>query len=50
MHIQAQKGLCLFTRREFYEAHEYFERAWRETQDDSREFYPIQKIIQERFS
>jgi len=50
MHIQAQKGLGLFTRREFYEAHEYIERAWRETQDDSREFYPIQKIIQERFS
>ncbi len=41
MHVQAQKGLDFFTSREFYEAHEYFERAWRETQDDSREFYRV---------
>ncbi len=41
MHVLAQKGLNLFNRREFYEAHEYFEHAWRETHDDSREFYRV---------
>lgn len=39
MHEQAQIGLKLFIQRLFFEAHEYFERAWRETQDGSREFY-----------
>jgi predicted metal-dependent hydrolase len=41
MHILAKKGLELFIQQEFYEAHEYFERAWRETRDDSREFYRV---------
>ncbi len=39
MHPQAQEGLRQFNQGEFYKAHEYFERAWRETKDDSREFY-----------
>ena len=41
MHTQAQKGVDLFTQREFYESHEYFERAWRETKDESKEFYRV---------
>ncbi len=32
-------GLNCFNRKAFYEAHEHFERAWRQTEDDSREFY-----------
>ncbi len=39
MHPEALKGLRQFNQGEFYEAHEFFEKAWRETQDDSREFY-----------
>lgn len=33
------QGLELFNKGEFYEAHEYFEAVWRETTEDSREFY-----------
>ena len=32
-------GLNAFNRRMFYEAHEYFEDAWRETPGSEREFY-----------
>jgi len=39
MHPDAQQGLSLFAQREFYDVHEYFENAWRETKDNSREFY-----------
>lgn len=39
MHPDARRGLSLFRRRKFYEAHECFENAWRETKDASREFY-----------
>ncbi len=35
------QGLYLFNQGYFYEAHEYFEDAWRETEDDSREFYRV---------
>jgi len=41
MHKLAENGLKLFIKQDFYEAHEYFEHAWRETQDDSREFYRV---------
>lgn len=34
-----QKGLDLFNQRQFYEAHEYFEAAWRQTEDPIRELY-----------
>ncbi len=34
-------GIELFNQRKFYEAHEYFEAAWRATYDDSREFYRV---------
>lgn len=34
-----EKGLELFNQSQFLEAHEYFESAWRETSDESREFY-----------
>lgn len=34
-------GIELFNQRKFYEAHEYFEAAWRATFDDSREFYRV---------
>ena len=36
---EAEKGLLLFNQREYYEAHEYFEAAWRQTRHPSREFY-----------
>lgn len=36
---EAEKGRQLFNQGEYYEAHEYFEAAWRLTQDPSREFY-----------
>ncbi len=39
MHPDAKIGIRLMTQHAFYEAHEYFENAWRETKDDSREFY-----------
>lgn len=35
----AEKGLQHFNKGDFYEAHEYFETAWRQTDDPSREFY-----------
>jgi predicted metal-dependent hydrolase len=34
-----QKGLLCFNQRAFYEAHEYFEIAWRQAPEDVREFY-----------
>lgn len=34
-----KQGIHTFNRGEFFAAHEYFEDAWRETPDDSREFY-----------
>lgn len=34
-----KRGLLAFNQREFYEAHEGFEDAWRETPGPSREFY-----------
>ena len=46
MTIQSQKlpnsvlqGLERFNRRDFYEAHEDFEAAWRQTQGKEREYY-----------
>lgn len=33
------RGLCAFNQRAFYEAHEHFETAWRQTQGEIREFY-----------
>jgi predicted metal-dependent hydrolase len=33
------KGLQAFNQGDFYDAHEHFELAWRETPDDSREFF-----------
>ena len=33
------QGLKLFNQGDYYEAHEYFEDAWRKTGDPSREFY-----------
>ncbi|MCB2202474.1 DUF309 domain-containing protein [bacterium] len=35
----AVKGLALFNQQSFYDAHEYFETAWRETPAPQREFY-----------
>jgi predicted metal-dependent hydrolase len=35
----AAKGLQLFNQQAFYDAHEYFETAWRETPAPQREFY-----------
>ena len=35
------QGLLLFNQLFFYEAHEYFEDAWRETEDESREFFRV---------
>lgn len=35
------QGLLLFNQHFFYEAHEYFEDAWRETGDESREFFRV---------
>ena len=35
----ADQGLKLLNCRAFYQAHEFFESAWRETNDNSREFY-----------
>ena len=37
--IDAIQGLDAFNSHDFYEAHELFEKAWRETPDDSRELY-----------
>jgi uncharacterized protein len=34
-----EQGLKALNQGEFYEAHEYFEDAWRDTPDESREFY-----------
>lgn len=33
------QGMVKFMDQEYYDAHEYFETAWRETPDSSREFY-----------
>lgn len=33
------EGIWFFNQRNFYAAHEFFEDAWRETPDHSREFY-----------
>ena len=33
------QGIKCFNNHDFYTAHEYFEAAWRETEDESREFY-----------
>ena len=33
------QGIRSFNQRDFYEAHEYFEAAWRRTTENSREFY-----------
>ena len=34
-----KNGVQLFNHGAFYEAHEFFEDAWRQTQEESREFY-----------
>lgn len=34
-------GIELFNQHKFYEAHEYFEAAWRATSNDSREFFRV---------
>jgi len=34
-----KQGLQSFNHGDYYAAHEYFEDAWRETTDDTREFY-----------
>ena len=39
LHPRVSGGLEAFIRGDFYEAHECFEDAWRETSDESREFY-----------
>jgi len=39
MHPDARQGIILFSQRKFYQAHENFESAWRETKDNPREFY-----------
>ncbi|MFN2303724.1 MAG: DUF309 domain-containing protein [Anaerolineales bacterium] len=36
---KVKKGLHYFNQGAFYEAHEYFEDAWRQTPGSSREFY-----------
>lgn len=36
---EALKGLQAFNRQAFYDAHEYFETAWRNSPLDEREFY-----------
>lgn len=36
---QFKQALHLFNQGKFFEAHEYFEAAWRETNDETREFY-----------
>lgn len=36
---EAENGLRLFNQGDYYEAHEHFEAAWRQTHDPSREFY-----------
>lgn len=36
---KVKQGLNAFNQKSFYQAHEYFEDAWRETPDPSREFY-----------
>ena len=37
--LKVQAGLAAFTQGNFYEAHEFFEDAWRDSLDESREFY-----------
>ncbi len=39
IHPEAVKGLQAFNQREFYDAHEYFEDAWRISPLEEREFY-----------
>ncbi len=39
MNANAAKGIHLFNQQAFYDAHEYFESAWRETSPPQREFY-----------
>lgn len=39
IHPKAVKGLQAFNQREFYDAHEYFEDAWRISPLEEREFY-----------
>lgn len=39
MNPNVVKGLARFNRSAFYDAHEYFETAWRETPAPQREFY-----------
>lgn len=34
-----KQGLLAFSQRSYFQAHEYFEDAWRETDDPSREFF-----------
>ena len=34
-----KQGLLAFTQRSYFQAHEFFEDAWRETDDPSREFF-----------
>jgi hypothetical protein len=41
IHPEALKGLHLFNQGSFYDAHEYFEEAWRATPPDEREFYRV---------
>jgi len=36
---EAEKGRQLFNKGDYYEAHEHFEAAWRQTRQPSREFY-----------
>lgn len=39
IHPEFFKGLACFNQADFFQAHEHFEQAWRDTADDSREFY-----------
>lgn len=39
LHPDAIKGLRLFNQQSFYDAHEFFEEAWRAAPLDEREFY-----------
>ena len=39
IHPEAVKGLQAFNQREFYDAHEYFEDAWRMSPLEEREIY-----------
>ena len=39
VHNHIREGIRLFNQKDFFASHEFFEDAWRETSDDSREFF-----------